>query len=195
VGGMHDDEKDLVARAKQGDTAAFEQLVLQYQKRIFQTAYWYTGNTDDAADVTQEVFVTAFATLQRFREQSSFFTWLHWLLMDQCSRVFRRKKSNVVSLDQTIDNEDEEGKPIEITDSTETQLGKLVKEEEQQHVLAAIQSLEEKYRVPLVLYDIENNSCQDAAHIVQCSEGTLKSRLFRARMLLKKKLLRMLNAE
>lgn len=186
---MHDDEKNLVVRAKQGDTAAFEQLVLRYQKKIFQTAYWYTGNTDDAADITQEVFVAAFATLQRFREQSSFFTWLNWLLLDQCSRTFRRKKNKIVSLDQTLDNGDEEGKPIEVADSSETLLGTLVKAEQQKRVLNAIHSLKEKYRVPLILCDIEKHSSHDAAHIARCSEGTLKSRLFRARILLKKKLM------
>jgi RNA polymerase sigma-70 factor, ECF subfamily len=180
-------EKEFIEKSKNGDVKAFENLVFMYQKKVYKSAYYLTGNNEDAYDVTQEVFLYAFKNIKKFREKSSFFTWLYWLIVDMSSRIFKKKASQkIISLQ---DNKNEDGKEIDIKDLSNVPQEVLEKKEKDQIILKAVNSLKDKYRIPVVLCDLENLSYKEASIIARCSESAIKTRLFRARRLLKKKLI------
>jgi RNA polymerase sigma-70 factor, ECF subfamily len=179
-------ELELIEKSKNGDVKAFENLVFIYQKKVYKSAYYLTGNNEDAYDVTQEVFLYAFKNIKKFRGKSSFFTWLYWLIVDMSSRIFKKKASQKTVSLQSYKND--ENKEFDIKDSSNIPHEILEKKEKDEIVLSAVNSLKDKYRIPIVLCDLENLSYKDASSIAQCSESSIKTRLFRARRLLQKKL-------
>ena len=187
----------LVKQAKAGDVSAFQVLVQKYEKKIFSTAYWFLRNRDDAFDITQEVFIDAFQKLDKFREESSFFTWINWILLDRVKRkrtkdkiyntyikpIFKSDKHDAdetyedfsSNLDSDLNSQNATDNPIQI----------LAKKEKDDFILKQINSLDEKYSLPIILCDLQNLSYKEAADILNCPETTIKIRLFRARLKLK----------
>ncbi|MFC1512433.1 RNA polymerase sigma factor [bacterium] len=187
-----DNDSGLVKRSKNGDIKAFEVLVNKYQDKLYKSAYWFTGTRDDAFDITQEVFIAAFENINKFKGKSSFFTWLYWLLIDRCQRKFKKKKrlnkhAKITSLDQHIETE-KQTISREFADKKESPWEELLKKERETLIINAVNLLKEKYKIPVILCDFQNMPYKQAAVIAKCSEGTLKSRLFRARKILKKSL-------
>lgn len=191
-------EKIFIRQAKAGDISAFKILIKQNEKKILNTAMWFLGNKDDAFDVVQEVFLYAFKNINKFREESSFYTWLNWILLDMVKR--KRTKDKIYNkfikpIFSIINGEDE--KELEDTESLifrenknkdENPLNILEKEEKAKKILNIIKSLDEKYSAPIILCDLENLTYKEASLILNCAETTLKIRLFRARLKLKEKL-------
>ncbi len=185
------EERDLVLRCQKGDKQAFERLVLNFQERVFRTVYWMLGDYEDAKDLAQDVFVKAFLDIKKFKHKSSFFTWLNWIILDLCSRRFRnkqyRKERKNISLDKTISTKEDEV-PLQVSDGQAPPLEDIMQKEKGRLVRMGIDSLKPKHRLILILCDMEGLPYMEVSHILKCSEGTVKSRLFRARQLLKKKL-------
>jgi RNA polymerase sigma-70 factor (ECF subfamily) len=174
------EELELIKRAAGGDDTAFEQLVNQYQKPVYNLAYRMCGNADDAFDLSQEAFLNAWKGLKGFQFQSSFSTWLYRLTSNVCLSYLRSKKrKSAVSLVFLDDKEEEQ--EWEIPDSAPLPEEQAISKEERRQVESALNSLEVEYREALALSVYSDLSYQQIAEIQGVQEGTVKSRIFRAR--------------
>jgi len=187
--GMSENERDLVERAKSGEVEAFEQLILNCQKKVFNIAYRMIGNYDDANELAQEVFLRAFRSMKKFKGDALFSTWIYKVTVNVClDEIRKRKKKIVVSLDQEIEIKDGEVKR-QIPDNAPTPDIELETKELKNAVNESIQQLPDDYKSIIVLRDIQGFSYFEISKIVNCPEGTVKSRISRARKALKEILL------
>jgi len=179
---------DLVRRVRLEDYAAFEELVRRYHGRIYGLIYNMTSNREDAEDVTQEVFMKAFQALPRFREQSSFYTWLYRIAINRTIN-FRKKRNRVkkVSLED-FDPDIKQAESYRAFSSKGSPLRKMNLHEFQQKMNEALQRLSDKHRAVVVMHDIQGMPHAEIAEAMHCSEGTIRSRLFYARKLLQAEL-------
>lgn len=178
-------EKELVRKSKDGDIDAFEELIRTYEKRIYNIALKMVGNRDDASDIAQEVCVKIYKSLDKFKENSSFSTWVYRITSNVCIDVARKRKNNVVSLavagdegEYEIPVASEDKSPEEIVESKE--LSRIVK--------SCILELTPEQRIIIQLRDIYDYSYDEIAKMLNLSMGTVKSRLNRARNALKDKI-------
>ncbi|MEQ8176372.1 MAG: sigma-70 family RNA polymerase sigma factor [Syntrophomonadaceae bacterium] len=178
------DSTGLVSRAQQGDLSAFELLVETYQNRIFSHCYRLTGSYDDAQDLAQEVFIQAYKHLNTFRRDADFGTWLYKIARNQWINKTRQKKVIAISSDESLFTQNGEF-AREIAASEESPLEKLERDEYYGLVRQALMSLTPEYRSVLVLRDMEGYTYEEIAEIVDCSLGTVKSRLNRARRIMR----------
>jgi RNA polymerase sigma-70 factor (ECF subfamily) len=184
------DEATLVAQSREGDTAAFSELVRRYEGKIFRLAQHVTQNREDAEDVLQETFMKAYEHLDQFQGNSKFYTWIVRIAVNQALMKLRRKKtSKTVSLDETIDTgEDTVVREIAAWDENPEQ--RFTREELGEILDSAIEGLEPPYRSVFVLRDIEELSTEETADALGLSIPAVKSRLLRARLQLREKLTR-----
>jgi RNA polymerase sigma-70 factor (ECF subfamily) len=184
------DEKELIRLSQEGNGEAFGQLVERYKIKVFSLAYGWTQNRTAADDLAQEVFIKAYFSLPRFRSKSEFGTWLYRIAINHIKDYLRKNKRKLkeVSLDQLggIDLTAEN-----VSSREEEKTG----EERKALVQAALQRLPEKHRTILTLRDIQGLSYEEIADILGLSQGTVDSRLFRARKKLREKLAPYLDQE
>jgi RNA polymerase sigma-70 factor (ECF subfamily) len=185
VGGA--DEHLFIERARQGDLAAFEELVNRYEQKIFRLAMNITGNREDAEDVLQEAFLKAYTNLGRFQGDSRFYTWLVRIAINEGLMKLRKRRANVVSLDQELEAEDDV-LPRQVEDWGPNPEQRFAQIELQQILDEAIASLEPGYRIVFVLRDIEQLSSEEIAQALDLSVPAVKSRLLRARLKLRERL-------
>jgi RNA polymerase sigma-70 factor (ECF subfamily) len=180
----------LVAQSREGNTAAFSELVRRYEGKIFRLAQHVTQNREDAEDVLQETFMKAYEHLDQFQGNSKFYTWIVRIAVNQALMKLRRKKtSKTVSLDETIDTgEDTVVREIAAWDENPEQ--RFSREEIGEILDSAIEGLEPPYRSVFVLRDIEELSTEETADALGLSIPAVKSRLLRARLQLREKLTR-----
>lgn len=181
-------DEELVERTKAGDAAAFEILVTRYQKAVFNLAYRYTGNREDASDLAQEIFLRAFQSVSGFRQEATFRTWLYQIAINLCRDDRRRRSGRVsVSLDEVISTDQGEmDRDLEDwSRSPETIVQRRLDSEAIQKLL---DELPREYRLAVILRDIEGFTYDEMAVILRCSKGTVRSRLSRGRRLLQKKI-------
>lgn len=190
------EEARWIEQAKQGDVAAFEALIAQYERKVYNLAYRLTGNPDDAADMAQEAFVRVYTKLGDFRGDSSFYTWLCQIVSNVCrDELRRRQRQQVASMDATVEG-DEGEMNRQFADPGDGPEQALDREETRRLIREAIASLDEEHQEVLILRDFQDLSYEQIRAIitartgVECSLGTVKSRLNRARNALKEKLLR-----
>ena len=179
-------EKELVIMLKKGDRSAFNQLIDQYQTKVYNIAIGMLSDPEDALDASQEVFINVYKGISSFKENSSLSTWIYRVCANVCKDFLRKRmrRANVISLDAG-DNEDE---PLEIPDDAHTPEQISEKTELQHLVRKAMDSLSSEYKEVLVLCDIEGLSYDEIAQILKCPVGTIKSRINRARQALRKKI-------
>lgn len=187
------DEADLVERCRHGDTTAYGRLVRRYQDRVFNVCWRMCGNRADAEDLTQEAFVKALMSIGRFDGRSRFYTWLFRIAVNLTISARRKEKRRATqSLDaggSTRDGEDSGSRPIDGLASHEDRPEEQVSDRETQEiVLEALRSLDEEYRSIVTLRDLESFSYEEIADILEVPAGTVKSRLHRARLALRRKL-------
>lgn len=182
---MVDNDRILLEKAKSGDINAFEKLVEAYQKKIYNICLRMIGNADDAYDLAQEVLIRIYKSINGFKEQSSLSTWVYRITTNVClDEIRKRKLKRTVSLDQDIRLDDSEIKrEIESDDPPPDELAE--KKEIKKTVASAINLLNEEHRMVIVLRDIQGFSYEEIAKITNCPEGTVKSRINRARQALK----------
>lgn len=184
---MSDAEIMLMKKAKDGDIEAFELLIESCRKRVFNIALRMLGNYEDASETTQEVFIRIFKSLGSFKENSSFYTWVYRITSNVCLDELRKRKSKIlVSLDETIELKDGEVTP-QLEDKSTTPEVAIERKEIKKTIIAAINSLPEEHRLVIVLRDIQGFSYEEIAKIANCPEGTVKSRINRARQSLREK--------
>ncbi len=180
------DEKLLIQQAAAGDTAAFETLVLRYQRQVYNLALRMVGNDADAQDLSQEAFVRAWRALDSFQFSSQFSTWLYRLTSNICIDFLRaQKRRKAVSLTVLQDEEDQQW---DMPDGQPLPESQLIAREEQQAIAKAMAALDPEYRQVLTLRIVNDCSYQQIGAILGIREGTVKSRLSRAREQLRKKL-------
>ncbi|NLY43522.1 MAG: sigma-70 family RNA polymerase sigma factor [Clostridiaceae bacterium] len=183
-------EKLLIQKCKNGDVEAFEQLIESYQKKVFGIAFRMLGNTEDASDVAQEVFLKVFKSITNFKEESSLSTWIYRIATNVClDEIRKRKKATVVSINSTIQLEDGEI-DMQVEDQGPHPDEIVERKELENEVKKAIERLNNEHKIVIILRDIQGLSYDEIADILQCSLGTVKSRINRARNSLKNILLK-----
>ena len=182
---MGQNEQYLLKKAKAGDVAAFEELVENYQKKLFNLAYRIVGNPEDAADMVQEALIRIFRSIAKFKEQSSFSTWIYRITTNVClDELRKRKNKKEFSLDQEIHGEDGDMKrQIKSDDILPDNAAE--REELREIESSAINSLPEEQRGVISLRDIQGLTYTEISQVLDCPEGTVKSRINRARNALK----------
>ncbi len=181
----------LVRRAQAGDVKAFEDLVILYEEKVYTLSYYLAGNHADAEDLAQEVFVRAYTNLGSFRQEADLGTWLHRITVNLWLNIQRRRQKNfqLVSLDDPIrTNEGEITRTVAAGDPAGDPVEVLAGKELQELVQRALQNLPEDFRAVLVLREMEGYAYEEIAALMGCSLGTVKSRLSRARQVLKEKM-------
>ena len=191
--GMPLTDYSLVERCRSNDDAAFSEVVSRYKAKIYNYIYRMTGSSEDAEDLTQEVFIRMYTSIDSFRGQSSLNTWLFRIAGNLCIDRFRRTKNHVpaCSLDEPMGDADQ---AREVADSTYEPHRLLENGEMAQQIQLALAKLPEKLRATLLLHDIEGMPDEESAQGAGCPLGTVKSRLFNARMQLRQHLAGYLNA-
>mgnify|MGYP004512873895 CR=1 FL=1 len=177
-------EKELIQAAQQGDQDAFAQLVAANQSLVYNLAYRMTANPDDAADLTQEAFLNAWRGLARFNGQSAFSTWLYRLTANACIDFLRREKRRS-GLSMTLADDEEEDRQVQIPDERWSPERGLERRELQRAVQQGLSALSPDHRQVLLLREIEGLTYQEIAQCLDLEEGTVKSRLARARLSLR----------
>jgi len=179
------DESELVNELQAGSETAFDWLVTHYHGPVYNLIMSMLGNVSDAADGTQEVFLKAFRGIKGFRQGSSLKTWLYRIAIREAlnhKRWFKRHDQKNVS----IDAEAEEGhSAIEIEDLSATPFDLLAAHEMQGVVGRALQEIPKIFRSAVILRDLEGLSYEEVAEVLECSVGTVKSRILRGRRALK----------
>ena len=178
-------EAELVHELQAGSETAFDWLVTHYHAPVYNLILGMLGDTSDAADGTQEVFLKAFRGIRKFRQGSSLKTWLYRIAIREAlnqKRWFKRHLQKNVS----IDAEPEEGQARwEIADLGGTPFEQLASHEIQDAVQSALQQVPEAFRSAVILRDLEGLSYEEVAEVLECSVGTVKSRILRGRRALK----------
>ena len=180
------DDKHMLVKARRGELSAFEELVRKYEKRVYAVALRSSGSPEDAADITQEVFLRAWRSIGTFRGDSGFSTWLFRITMNMCVDHARHKQSQPQCQPLVIGEEDAE-RPI--PDTAPTPEEHLDNSELGRELAAALDAVSEEHRRIVLLRDVSGMSYTEIAEVLEISEGTVKSRLARARVALRRILL------
>src|ERR1700722_14370467 len=185
-----DDEQELVARARQGDTASFSILLRRYEGKIFRLAMNITQNREDAEDVLQEAFLKAYEHLDQFQGNSRFYTWIVRIAVNQALMKLRKRRSDrAVSLDEQIDT-GEDTVVREIAAWAPDPEQRYSREELHTILSSVIDELAPIYRTVFTLRDVDGLSTEETAEALDLSVPAVKSRLLRARLQLRDKLTR-----
>ena len=185
---MEDMEKLLVTKSKKGNIDAFEELISAYERKAYNIAYRMMGNEEDAKDMAQEAFIKIYKSIQNFREESSFSTWLYRIVTNVClDELRKRKKDKLVPLELSIET-DKGTAIVELSAERETPEDIYERVEKKQLIQNAISSLGEDYKTVIILRDIQGFGYEEIATMLNGSLGTIKSRINRARNQLKDKL-------
>lgn len=179
------DDAELVGRVRSGDVDAFEVLVRRYERRIYNLALRYSGDPEDARDLTQEAFIRAYQALASFRGEASFPTWLYRIATNVCFDELRRRRHRPeATLDEPLATRDGEterqvadGQPGPSQRLEQKELGEIIQRE--------IAALSEEYRAVVILRDLQDLAYEEIAEVLGISLGTVKSRLHRARAALR----------
>ena len=178
-------EAELVHELQAGSETAFDWLVTHYHAPVYNLILGMLGDTSDAADGTQEVFLKAFRGIRKFRQGSSLKTWLYRIAIREAlnqKRWFKRHLQKNVS----IDAEPEEGRTrFEIADLSGTPFEQLASHEIRDAVRGALRQVPEAFRSAVILRDLEGLSYEEVAEVLECSVGTVKSRILRGRRALR----------
>jgi RNA polymerase sigma-70 factor, ECF subfamily len=171
-----------VAASQRGDTLAFNRLVLKWERTVYNVALRMLQDRDEAAEATQEVFLSAFKSIRRFRQDSKFSTWLYRIAVNHCvSRARRRPQGTHISLD----NRARDFTPVSQLRTTQTQDGELLRAENQDRVRTALAFLPPDQRAVIELKFFQELTFEDIAAILEVPLSTIKSRLYSGLEMLK----------
>lgn len=192
---VKDDDLKYVILCQKGDTEAFEVLVERHQKVMLNIAFRMTGNYDEACDVTQEAFVAAYKSIKKFRAESKFSTWLYRIVINHSKNRLKQLRGPAGQESISL-NDPGEAMAAEISHQAllnGTNPGKQMESRERdEQVQKCITSLDDEYREVLVFRDIQGFSYEEIRDILKIPEGTVKSRLSRARNMLKNCLIKVI---
>lgn len=178
-------EQELVSAARAGDQQAFEQLVLDNQNRIYSLAVRLTGDREEGLDLAQEAFVKAWQGLASFQGESSFATWIYRLATNVCIDYLRKQKRRR-QVESELSLDDEEAAWSEPADWSQDPHRQLERAEQGRALARGLEALPEQQRQILVLRELSGLSYQEIAQKLELDLGTVKSRIARGRMALRK---------
>ncbi len=178
-------DEDLMLRTGQGDRGAFDEIVRRYTSRMVNVAYQMTGDRDLAEDVAQETFYRAYRSAASYKRIAKFSTWLYTIAINLCRNELRRRKHRFYSLEEMAERDEEASVRIDIEDETAKPDRRVEQKELGRLIMQAIDRLPEKFKQPLVLRDVEGLSYEETGEILNLPEGTVKSRINRARQRVK----------
>jgi len=185
-------DQELVERVKRGDKTAFDLLVLKYQQRIVNLVSRFVRNQSDAQDVTQEAFIKAYRALPNFRGESAFYTWMYRIAVNTAKNHLAVQSRRPVAAEQDITEiEQIEGNTALKDYATPEHM--LLRDEIQETVIKAIESLPADLKMAITLREFEGLSYEDIATAMDCPIGTVRSRIFRAREAINNQLEPLLN--
>jgi RNA polymerase sigma-70 factor, ECF subfamily len=175
-------DKALVRFAQDGDTRAFDELVHRYSNKVYRLAFKILHHEEDAAEALQDAFLSAYRGLPNFKSQSTFSTWLYRIATNASLMRYRKRRANHISLEQS---QMEDGEPIELPDWSAQPLDELLTVETREVMAEGMNRLPDDLRTVFVLRDLQELSNADVAEILNLSVAAVKSRLHRARILLR----------
>ena len=181
---MMDDDRDLVTLCQRGDTDAFEQLVIRHQKKMLNIAYRMTSSYEDACDIVQDAFVSAYKEIKRFEGRSQFSTWLGTIVINLSRNRLKQIRTSRDRREVSI-NAKEGAICIDPPSGEPSALEMIEKRAIQRGVQECIGKLDMDFRAVVVLRDIRGFAYNEIGDMLKVAEGTVKSRLFRAREMLK----------
>ena len=189
---MNELERTLLRRLRDRDEHAFRELLEGYRDRVFNITYRMLGNRAEAEDVAQEVFITVFKTIDQFREESKFSTWLYRVAVNHCkNRIKYLARRHDRDRDELDENSQHANGAIANVVVRMSQPDRALEGVQMEVILQkAIEGLDDDHRIVVVLRDIEDLSIEEICEITGLPDGTVKSRLHRARLALRKKLQR-----
>jgi len=183
-----DEDYKFVSLCKKGDVDAFEVLVKKHQKKMLNIAYRMIGSYEEACEIVQDSFVSAYKAIRDFEGRAKFSTWLYTIVMNLSRNRLKQLKTQIyyeqVSIDDPILTDDGNIKAESVSNEPSI-LEQLEKKEFQQKVQGCINSLDDEFKEVLILRDIQGFSYDEISEMLKIAEGTVKSRLFRSREALK----------
>ena len=185
---MAEIEKDLIQKARKGDQDAFGQLVLAHQNKVYTICVHMVGDREEAADLAQEAFLKAWRSLSGFQGESSFATWMHRLTTNICLD-YLRKQARRQNISTAVSLDDEDSGWSEPPDHSQDPQHRLEREERKQALVRALKELPDHHRQIILMREVSGLSYQEIALALKLDPGTVKSRIARARMALRKILL------
>jgi RNA polymerase sigma-70 factor (ECF subfamily) len=186
-------ERLLIARLKERDEQAFNEVVNAHGDKVFSLVYRMIGNRAEAEDLAQEVFVTVFKTVDTFRSESKFSTWLLRIAANHCKnriKYLSRRRTEGTALDDMPEDKIADAGRAPMQSHIEPPDVMLEAAELERLMQQAIETLDEEHRLLIVLRDVEELSYEEIGEVTALPEGTIKSRLHRARMTIKEYLAR-----
>jgi RNA polymerase sigma-70 factor, ECF subfamily len=182
------DEDEVILACQSGDVQAFGFLVNRYQKQMFNIAFRMTGSYEEACEVVQEAFLSAYRSIKKYRAEAKFSTWLYSITVNQTRSRLQEMRDHDFHEGVSIDDPpgDDADSPVKQYSSDDLGVAEQVEQKElKEKVQECIDALDEEHREVVVLRDIQGFSYDEIAHMLKVPDGTVKSRLFRARLLLK----------
>jgi RNA polymerase sigma-70 factor (ECF subfamily) len=182
-----DNDLQLVERVQKGDKSAFDLLVLKYQHRVLKLVSRFVSDAAEAQDVAQEAFLKAYRALPSFRGDSAFYTWLYRIAINTAKNALVSNRRRPVDFDLDLQDPEQYDRNAKLKD-VDTPEGVLLTDEIRETVERAMQQLPEDLRTAIVLREIEGLSYEEIAEAMDCPVGTVRSRIFRAREAIDKRL-------
>ena len=177
------DDYEVVRRAQQGDTAAFEELVHNYDRTVLRLALHLTGSAEDARDIYQEAFLRAYRNLDRFRFECSFYTWLYRIVVNLCLDYARKNRNRPKEISTDVSDDREEGQMVDRIPHHHPAANPertMMSVELRRCILAALSRLSPRERVVFELRHYQGMKLQTVAILLNTTENTIKNTLFRA---------------
>lgn len=185
-----DSEEALLRRAQEGDRPAFGQFVTSTQDRLYTLLVRIVGDRDEARELAQEAYLKALAALSSFRGSAAPYTWLYRIAVNLAvARLRKVRRQRTFSLDGGT------APSSNLTSSVETPEAAVLRREQEKYVVAALGRLDSEYRAVLVMRDVDGLDYKEISDVLELPLGTVKSRLFRARLALREEINRYLNPE
>ena len=182
-----DSDQQLVQRVQKGDKSAFDLLVLKYQHRVLKLVSRFVSDAAEAQDVAQEAFLKAYRALPSFRGDSAFYTWLYRIAINTAKNTLVSNRRRPVDFDLDLQDPEQYDRQARLKE-VDTPEGVLLTEEIREVVEKAMEQLPEDLRTAIVLREIEGLSYEEIAEAMDCPVGTVRSRIFRAREAIDKRL-------
>jgi RNA polymerase sigma-70 factor (ECF subfamily) len=183
-----DEDAEIVSFCKKGNVDAFEELVRKHQKKMLNIAFRMIGNYEDACEIVQDAFVSAYKAIKHFEEKARFSTWLYTIVVNlsrnRLNQLKIKNSREAFSMDNPVLTDSSE-LAVELASSEPSVLEKLEKRDVQQKVQACIDSLDNEFKEVIILRDMQGFSYDEISDMLKMPGGTVKSRLFRAREMLR----------
>ncbi|MGI9200591.1 MAG: RNA polymerase sigma factor RpoE [Woeseiaceae bacterium] len=179
-------DKELVKRVQKGDKGAFDLLVVKYEHKIVNLVMRYVRDPETALDISQEAFIKAYRALPRFRGDSAFYTWLYRIAVNTAKNHLAAQKRRPADIELDLQDPDQYGLHAKLKE-TDTPEAVSLSQELQETLERAIQALPDDLRTAIVLRELDGMSYEEIAQTMDCPVGTVRSRIFRARDAIGKK--------